>query len=157
MSDTGRRLQRIRAELSGNEALLEMLETEAAAEVLHWGAALVAAAVEDARSLDDAEWELEYGPRIRAVRQVLRAAGNWAAGKYITPEDRLRLREKFLQHFKMIFGSGAHLPPPDALDELLKRADDQTLTPRQLILQLRAILESYRYGDSHAKETKAEE
>ena len=37
MAEIGSRVERIVDEMAGNEALLEMLETEAATEMLDWG------------------------------------------------------------------------------------------------------------------------
>lgn len=154
MNDIGDRFQRIIEEIVGNEALLEMLETEAATEMLNWGMALAATLVKRTKELQDDTIELALLPRLKAVRQAMRSVGNWAAGKYTNPEDRARLRDKLLSHFKVIFGEDARLPSPNELDQLLNQADDQSLTPRQLILKLRAVLESYIYGENHAKETE---
>jgi hypothetical protein len=154
MNDIGDRFQRIIEELVGNEALLEMLETEAATEMLNWGTALAATLVKRTRELQADAVELALLPRLKAVRQTMRSVGNWAAGKYVSPEDRHRLRENLLERFKVIFGEDARLPSPEELDRLLNQADGQSQTPRQLILKLRTMLESNIYGENHAKETE---
>lgn len=144
MVDTSERIQRVIDEITGNEALLEMLETEAATEMLSWGTEM---ATSLAKKTEDEEALL---PRLKAVRQTMRSVGNWAAGKYVDPADRLRLRDNLLQHFKAIFGKDANLPPAEKLGELLNQVDDHTLTPYQLIKKLRAMLESYIPGGIRA-------
>jgi hypothetical protein len=45
MADIGDRIRRAMEEMTGNEALLEMLETNAAEEMLDWGKSLAASLV----------------------------------------------------------------------------------------------------------------
>ena len=151
MADPGARLQRVIEELVGNEALLEMLETEAAAEMLNWGTALATSLVKRTNELEEYSAEFALLPRLKAIRQTMRSVGNWSVGKYVSPEDRLQLRDKLIGYFKVIFGEDAHLPSADQLDELLDQADDRALSPHQLILKLRDLLESYIHGGNHAQ------
>jgi hypothetical protein len=135
------RVQRVIDEMMGNEALLEMLETEAAAEMLNWGIATAKSLVKETKGLDDFAADLAILPRLKAMRQTMRSAGNWAAGMYVDPESRVQLRDKLLENFKLIFGGEAHLPSPEKLDELLNQVDDKNNTPHQLILKLKQSLE----------------
>ena len=104
------RVQKAIEEITGNESLLEMLDTEAAAELLEWGKSKATSLVTQTDGLDDATAELALDSRLKAVRQFMRSAGNWAAGKYIDPADRIQLREKLLGYAKVIFGEDAQLP-----------------------------------------------
>lgn len=151
MADPGARLQRVIEELVGNEALLEMLETEAAAEMLNWGTALATSLVKRTNELEEYSAEFALLPRLKAIRQTMRSVGNWSVGKYVSPEARLQLRDKLIGYFKVIFGEDALLPSADQLDELLDQADDRALTPHQLISKLRDLLESYIPGGNHAQ------
>jgi hypothetical protein len=135
------RVQRVIEEMMGNEALLEMLETEAATEMLNWGIATAKSLVRETKGLDDIAADLAILPRLKAVRQTMRSVGNWAAGKYVDPADRLQLRDKLLENFKLIFGGEARLPSPEKLDELLNQVDDKSNTSHQLILKLKRSLE----------------
>jgi hypothetical protein len=135
------RVQRVIEEMMGNEALLEMLETEAATEMLNWGIATAKSMVKETTGLDDLAADLAILPRLKAVRQTMRSVGNWAAGKYVDPADRLQLRDKLLENFKLIFGGEARLPSPEKLDELLNQVDDKSNTSHQLILKLKRSLE----------------
>jgi len=107
MVDIGSRIQRAISELTGNEALLGMLETDTATEMLDWGVKLSKSIVSQTDGLDDFIADLSLMPRLKAVRQSMRSIGNWAAGKYVKPEDRLQLRDKLLDQFRTILGEGA--------------------------------------------------
>ena len=141
MADIGSRVERIVDEMAGNEALLEMLETEAATEMLNWGIEKAASLVKSTEGLDQAAAEQELLPRLKAVRQVMRSVGNWAAGKYVDPASRVQLRDKLLENFKVIFGEEAPLASPEKMDKLLNQVDDRNYTPHQLILKLKHLLE----------------
>ena len=141
MAETNTRLQRVIEEMTGNEALLEMLETEAATEMLNWGITTAKSLVSKTMELDDFAADLAILPRLKAIRQSMRSIGNWAAGKYSDPASRIQLRDKLLAHFRTIFGEEKRLPPPEKLDEVLNQVDDKQKTPRQLVLNLRQLLE----------------
>ena len=134
-------MERVIEEMTGNEALLQMLDTNAASEMLNWGIATARTIISKARDRDGFEAEITLLPRLKALRQTMRAIGNWAAGNYEDPEDRLALREKLLGHFRTIFGERRELPSPRQMDELLKQVDDKNQTPYQLILKLQDLLE----------------
>ena len=134
-------MERVIEELSGNEALLQMLDTNAASEMLNWGIAIAKTMIDKARDRDGFELELATLPRLKALRQAMRSIGNWAAGKYADPESRVELREKLLGHFRTIFGERRELPSARQMDELLSKVDDKSHTPKQLILKLQDLLE----------------
>ncbi len=141
MVDLNARVERVIEEITGNEALLEMLETDAATEMLNWGIATAKSIITRTGDLDDFGAELAILPRLKAIRQSMRSIGNWAAGKYKDPESRIRLREKLLEHFRTIFGERRELPTARQMDDLLRQVDDKSETPHQLILKLRDLLE----------------
>ncbi|HEX9840984.1 MAG TPA: hypothetical protein VGA72_16660 [Anaerolineales bacterium] len=134
-------MQRVIEELTGNEALLEMLETEAATELLNWGIELATSVVKKTEGMDEAEAEQVLLPRLKAVRQTMRSVGNWAAGKYVDPESRVQLRDNLLGYFRVIFGEDARLPSAEKMDELLHQVDDTNNTPHRLILKLKQLVE----------------
>ena len=138
------------AELTGNEALLEMLETESATEMLNWGIAIATSIVENIKGLADLSEELELLPRLKALRQTMRSVGNWAVGKYVDPESRVQLRDRLLENFRTMFGKETGLPSAGDMDELLNQVDDPAMTPYQLISRLRAKLESSTHGGNRA-------
>lgn len=141
MADLNTRMERVIEEMSGNEALLQMLDTDAATEMLNWGIAAAKSIISKTRELDDFAADLAILPRLKAIRQAMRSIGNWAAGKYTDPESRLQLRDKLLAHFRTIFGERRELPSPRQMDELLSQVEERKYTPRQLILKLQDLLE----------------
>ena len=141
MAELNARMERVIEEMTGNEALLQMLDTDAAAEMLNWGIATAKSIISKTRELDDFATDLAILPRLKAIRQSMRSIGNWAAGKYTDLEGRVRLRDKLLGHFRTIFGERRELPTAKQLDELLSQVDDKNNTPHQLILKLQDLLE----------------
>jgi hypothetical protein len=141
MTDFDTRIERVIEEMTGNESLLEMLDTEAATELLNWGIATSKSIVTKTQNLDDFAADLAILPRLKAVRQSMRSIGNWAAGKYADAASRVQLRDKLLENFKVIFGEDSHLPSADKMDAVLNQVDDKTNTPNQLILKLKQLLE----------------
>ena len=141
MADINTRIQSMVEEIMGNESLVEMLETEAATEMLNWGIATAKALVSKTMDLDDLAAELTLVPRLKAIRQSMRSIGNWAAGKYADPASRVQLREKLLGNFRMVFGEEARLPSTEKMDVLLNEVDDKNNTPHQLILKLKGLIE----------------
>ena len=136
MADLEARVQKAVEDIAGNESLLEMLDTEAAVELLEWGRSTATSLVAQTDGLDDAAAELASESRLKAVRQFMRSAGNWAAGKYIVPADRIQLREKLVGYAKVIFGEDAQLPSIEEVDAILNQVDDPQNSPKQLILNL---------------------
>ena len=141
MADLSARMERVIEEMTGNEALLEMLDTDAASEMLNWGIATAKSIISRTMELDDLPADLAILPRLKAIRQSMRSIGNWAAGKYADPESRMELREKLLGHFRTIFGERRELPSARQLDEVLSLVDDKSRTSKQLILNLQDLLE----------------
>ncbi len=141
MADMGARVQHVIEEMMGNEALLEMLDTDAATEMLNWGIALAKSLVSRTTDMDDLAADLAILPRLKAVRQSMRSIGNWSAGKYVDSASRVQLREKLLEQFKAIFGEEERLPSPEKMDEVLIQVDDKKNSPHQLILKLKQLLE----------------
>jgi hypothetical protein len=141
MADLKTRVERVIEELTGNEALLQMLDTEAASEMLRWGIATAKSMISSTLDRDEFAAELSIAPRLKAIRQVMRSTGNWAAGKYADSESRAALRNKLLEHLRVIFGEKRELPSAGQMDELLRQVDDKKQTPRQLILKLQELLE----------------
>lgn len=144
MSNLGARLERVIEEMTGNESLLEMLDTEAATEMLNWGIATAKSIVSKTQDLDDFAADLTLLPRLKAIRQSMRSIGNWAAGKYVDAASRIQLRDRLLANLKLIFGEDAQLPPAEKLDAVLNQVDDQKVTPSQLVLNFKQMLEESR-------------
>jgi hypothetical protein len=145
MVDLESRIQKAIEEISGNEALLEMLDTEAAAEMLEWGKSMVTSLVNETGDMDDEAAQLALEPRLKAVRQTIRSAGNWAAGAYTDPDDRVQLRDRLLGYQKVIRGAAdASLPSAEQVDALLNSMNVAQVTPQQQILNLKELFNEAR-------------
>ena len=141
MANLNERIERVIEEISGNEALLEMLDTQAATEMLNWGIATAKSMISKTRELDDFAADLATLPRLKAIRQSMRSIGNWAAGKYTDPASRVELRDKLLEYLQAIFGKHSNLPAPEKMDALLNEVDASNKSPLQLISNLRALVQ----------------
>jgi hypothetical protein len=130
MTTLSTRLENVRAELTENEALLEMLDTNAATESLEWGIATASSLVERADGLDDETADQELQPSLRAVRQIMHTIGNWSVGKYPDHSSRLESRNMLLESLKLIFIDNAYLPTPEEMDNLLNMVDDTENSPQ---------------------------
>jgi hypothetical protein len=148
MENIDARIERAIEEITGNEALLQMLEADAAAEMLAWGKSLATSVVMGTEGLEDAAADTAMLPRLRAVRQFMRSVGNWVAGKYVDPGSRIPLRDKLLEYLRLILGDDARLPSISELDMLLGEVDNKQNTPQQLILKLKDMLNVTNSGDS---------
>ena len=148
MADINERIQNAIEELTGNEALFEMLEGEAAEEMTEWAKSLTAAAIRRTEAVDDLDMEQALTPRLRAVRQTVRSIGNWAAGKYEDPASRAQLRDKLLGALRTIFGEDAELPSPVEMDALINKVDSPETNAQQLILEWKELLNKFNLGDS---------
>ena len=139
MADIESRIQKAVEDITGNESLLEMLDEDAASAMLEWGKSTVASLVKQTEGMDEAAAEAALDQRLKAVRQFMRSAGNWAAGKYADPADRLELREKLLGHAKVIYEDDSHLPSPEKLDVILNQMSAQPDTQKQSVLHLKEL------------------
>jgi hypothetical protein len=135
------RVKKFVDEIAGNEALLEMLETDAATEMLNWGIATATSLVKKTEGLDDLAADLALLPRLKAVRQFMRQIGNWAAGKYADPASLIPLRDKLLEQLRLIRGESANLPSPEQMDALLNQADVVGSTPQQRVLKVKQFID----------------
>lgn len=140
MTDVDSRAAPVIKEITGNEALFDMLDTEAANEMLNWGKFAARSLVRRTIELDDLSANVVLEPGMRAIRQAMRSIGNWAAGKYTDPASRIELRDKLLEYLKMIFGEEMPLPSAEAMDAVLNEVDDQPGSQQQLIIRLRELL-----------------
>lgn len=140
MIDLNARAAPVIKEITGNEALFDMLETAAADEMLNWGKLAAHALVRRTSELDDLSANLLLEPGTKAIRQAMRSIGNWAAGRFIDPASRIELRDKLLENLRTIFGEELTLPSAEAMDAVLNQVDDPQKTQQQLIISLRQLL-----------------
>ncbi|MFT3891542.1 MAG: hypothetical protein QM730_07920 [Anaerolineales bacterium] len=140
MADINSRIQKYVGQMTGNEALLEMLEADAATEMLQWVTDTVTTLVKKTEGMDDATAEQTLEPQLKAVRQAVRSGGNWAAGKYPDPESRAALQAKLAEYRSVISGEPATLLPNTALVSMLNQVDDKGKSPLQLVQSFKRIM-----------------
>ena len=148
MANIDARIQNAYAEITGNEALLEMLDTDAATEMLTWGKSLAASIIKRTENVDDVTAEEVLVPRLKAVRQTMRMVGNWAAGKYADTASRGSLRDKLFGNLRVMFGDDVKLPSVEEMDALLNEVDRPQNNQHQLILKLQALLNESDLGET---------
>ena len=103
--------------------------------------------VNSTNEMDDLVADLSLLPRLKAVRLSMRSMGNWAVGKYVEPEDRIQLRDKLLEQFKMILGEDVPLPGNEAMDDLINQVDDESNAPHQLIIKMIGLVANNNQGE----------
>ena len=116
MTDINTRIENAKKTITGNESLLDMLGAEAATLLLNWGMELAGSIAQSTESMDDSSAELNMEPRLKALRQFVRAAGNWAAGKYEDALSRVELKDKLLECLQNMRVADAKLPSAAELD-----------------------------------------
>jgi len=126
---------------------LGMLDTDASSEMLDWGIKMAKSIVNETKELDDILADVSLLPRLKAVRSTMRSIGNWAAGKYVEADDRLKLRDKLIENFNAIFGGNAQLPTSEAMDDLLNQVDEPSNSPHQLILKMIQLIANQHQGE----------
>lgn len=119
MTDIKTRIEDAKKTVAGNESLLEMLDTEAATLLLNWGMELAGGIAQSTDGMDDSSAELNLEPRLKALRQFMRAAGNWAAGEYADESSRAQLKDKLSGCLTTMNITDVKLPSAAELDGLL--------------------------------------
>ena len=134
MTDTQTRIENAKKTITGNESLLDMLDAEAATLLLNWGMDLAGRIAQTTEGIDDSSAELNIEPRLKALRQFMRAIGNWAAGKYADAVSRTILKDKLSEHVNAIGLANIKFPSASEFENLLSLGGK---TQEQLILTLR--------------------
>lgn len=140
MTNLDARIERAKKEISGNESLFEMLEADSVSEMFNWGLSLAAAIARDTEGMDDNAANEAMTPRLKALRQALRAVGNWAAGKYTDPAARLQLKGKLLEQFQLILGDSVLINSVE-FNRVIDSVTASGSSPHPLILTLKAVIE----------------
>ncbi len=140
MTDIKTRVEDAKKTVTGNESLLDMLDADSATTLLNWGIGLAGQIAQSTSGMDDASAELNIEPRLKALRQFMRSAGNWAIGKYADPASRSQLKDKLLEQWNVMHGENAALPYAGEFENLLNQAGDGGRNVQQLLLNLQALL-----------------
>lgn len=136
-----RRINRAIVSLSGNEALLDGLETEPAQALLDWGITCAKNILSETQEMDDANADAYSHPRMRALRQMLRQVNMMTTARFspdLIPANPFL--DQVLALAAIIYDAGFQAPDPEARAVFL---DGTITTPQEFISATRQWLESY--------------
>ncbi len=140
MQDIERRINRARSALSGNEALLEGLDTEAASTLLRWGHDLARDILSETFDLDDASADEATAPRMRALRFMLKRLNLAAAARFSAdPTPAAAFLRQAAAQAALIYGS--RFSPPSE-EDLLHFLQQTFPDPQTFLAAVRAWIES---------------
>ncbi len=96
-----------------------MLDTEAATTLLKWGIELAGGIAQSTEGMDDLSAQVNMESRLKAVRQFMRAVGNWAAGNYADSDGRTILKNKLLEQVQTMDLVKIRIPTGSDLEKQL--------------------------------------
>ena len=135
MIDLEKRLKRVLSSMAGNEALAEMLDESAAADLLKWGEEMAGHIVSATSEADDDAADEMISPRLRALHTMMRAMGHWASAMDL--DTRLEFWNRIEQNGKDLFGDAFRLPP---MNDVLKQMPED-LRGEQALGWLKNLIE----------------
>lgn len=140
MQDVERRINRARSALSGNEALLEGLDTEAASTLLCWGHDLARNILSETFDLDDASAEEATAPRMRALRTMLKRLNLAAAARFSAdPTPAAAFLQQAAAQAALIYSPRFAPPSEEACRDFLQQTFPN---PQAFLAAVRPWLES---------------
>ncbi|MEW6084240.1 MAG: hypothetical protein AB1607_06565 [Chloroflexota bacterium] len=137
MTDTQTRIENAKKTITGNESLLDMLDAEAATLLLNWGMHIAERIARSTDGMDDASAESNLEPRLKALRQFMRAVGNWAAGKYGDADGRAQLKDRLSEHLNTMNLPQLKLPASREIENLLSLSGK---AQEQLVIKIKDLL-----------------
>jgi hypothetical protein len=108
MIDLEKRLRRTFSRMAANEALADVLDEHAAAEILKWGEGIAGQFVLKTRGMDDKAANEFLAPYFSALRKMMRAIGHWVV--VTDPAARLQWWNRIEQNGKTLYGDRFMLP-----------------------------------------------
>jgi hypothetical protein len=135
-----RRVNRAIAGLSGNEALLEGLETEPAQILLDWGISCAKNILAETLDMTDAAADEYAHPRLRALRQMLRQVRLMTIARF-SPDlvPATAFLDQVIAQAIIVYGAGFRHPSAEERANFLDRA---LTTQPEFILAARHWLET---------------
>lgn len=123
-----------------NEALTGDLDDIAAKPLLHWATACAQRIGDSAVALDEAAFEIETYPRMRALRKMMKTITRWLADpKALPPEEAAEQLEKIITEAETVYGAQFRRPAPDAIERFLQASAFQPAA--MSVHQLRQMFE----------------
>jgi hypothetical protein len=135
MSDVQQRLRATYSSLAANEALSDVPDENAAAEILKWAEELAKYFVIQTAEMEEAAAEEFLSPYMRALRTMMRAVSGWAA------ESDQKIRSewwaRFEQSAKTIYGDQFALP---AMEEVINQIPAEA-SMQEIVVFLKKLIE----------------
>jgi hypothetical protein len=140
-NDFNRRINRAIVSLSGNEALLDGLETMPAQTLLNWGITCAKNILSETQDMDDANAEAYAHPRMRALRQMLRQINMMTTARF-SPDliPATPFLDQVLAQSVIVYNNAFQPPSADERAVFLNQA---ITSQQEFILATRQWLESY--------------
>jgi len=136
MIDMEQRLRRTFSAMAGNEALSDVPDEAAAADLLAWAEALAKYYVLQTGDMEDPVAEEFLSPYMRALRTLMRAIGRWAVES--DQATRLQWWARIEQSAKTIYGEQFTLP---AMEEVVAQLPAEAGT-QQIVAFLKELIEN---------------
>lgn len=123
-----------------NEALTGDLDDMAAKPLLHWATACAQRIGDTALAIDEAEFEAETYPRMRALRKMMKTINRWLADpKAVAPEDAAQRLDNIIAAAETVYGPQFRRPDPAAVERFLRASAFQPAS--MSVHQLRQMFE----------------
>lgn len=122
--------------MAGNEALSDLPDEAAAADMLAWAEELAKYYVLQTGDMEDEPAEEFLSPYMRALRTLMRAASHWAAES--DQAARLQWWARIEQSAKTLYGEQFTLP---AMDEVVSQLPAGA-SVQQIVAFLKALIEN---------------
>lgn len=113
MIDLEQRLRRTFSRMAANEALADVLDERAAADILKWGEGIAGQFVLKTKGMDDKAANEFLAPYFTALRKMMRAIGHWVVAT--DPEACLEWWNRIEQNGKTLYGDRFMLPKMEAV------------------------------------------
>jgi len=143
VDELAQRATRAAESILENESLTADLDDVAANVLIEWGVACAKMIVQSTASLDSAQAEEAMAPRLRAIRQLMRAVNNWTANQRgMDAEANAASLARIIEQAAIMYGENFTPPAQDQRDAFLKQQLESSGTPQQWIANLRGLLEN---------------
>ncbi len=137
-----RRTQRVAQSLLENESLTADLDDAQAQVLLDWALERAETIVQRTAGLGEAEAEEELGPRLRALRRLLRRVNQWlSGGDDMDQRTSAETLAQIVGQAQVVSGPDYAPPPADQLRSLSRLRFELADDPSQMLARLLALIQ----------------
>lgn len=136
-----KRIERVQADILGNEALGGALNEEGAEELLSWGLKSAEGIANETDGMDEESADLSMAGRLKSLRKMMRYLGRLLGeGSRMKDEDRQWFWDRIKKHARALYGE--HLEFPNVEDVMEQLINGKSAG--QIILDLRKNFEDQK-------------